>query len=163
MSTIELQRMAARAIYAGVLAAVACATGPTYPQAEAALPALAPGAGRLFVFQTNSEVPTFFPKIAVDGAFAGELRPDSFFSIDIPAGPHRVGVHVDESNAAFGSQGATEPLEVPLLPGETVYIEADTQDAAGQVIVHLTRVAPADGVQQLVPLHRAPQPTGSRE
>jgi len=146
-----------------LLFAVACATGPTYQQAEAALPALAPGSGRLFVFQTTSEVPTFFPKIAIDGAFAGELRADSFFSADLPAGLHHVGVHVDESNAAFGSRGATEPVELLIEAGRTAYVEADTQNSAGMVIVHLTPVATADGERLLEPLHRAPQPTGSRE
>jgi len=163
MSTPELRRSAARVICAALLAALACATGPTYRQAEASLPALAPGNGRLFVFQTTSEVPTFFPKIAVDGAFAGELRADSFFSVDLPAGVHRVGVHVDASNAAFGSQGATEPVELLMEAGQTAYVEADTQDAAGMVIVHLAPVAADDGEQLLAPLHRAPQPTERRE
>jgi hypothetical protein len=148
-----------RAACAAMLIALGCASGPTYEEIRSTLPPVAPGQGRIYLFLTGAtEVPGFFPQLTLDGTLVGELRPNTFLYVDRPEGAHVVGVHVKTDNAAFGTQGATDPLEIPLEPGELAYVEADATSRAGMVVVTLTRVTPADGERDMRPLDLAPQP-----
>ena len=134
-----------------------CASGPTYEQLSGSLPAIPPGQGRIFLFLTGAtEVPGFFPQPTLDGAKIGELRTGTYLYADRPAGRHVVGIYVKEGNAAFGSQGATDPVDVLLAPGERVYIEADTLSLVGMVKVTLRPVPPDEGASTMLPLHPAP-------
>ena len=151
----------ARAACAALLFLVGCASGgATYEQMESTLPPLAAGQGRIYLFLTGAtEIPSFFPQLTLDGVPIGELRPNTFLYVDRPEGPHVVGVAVKKVDAAFGAQGATDPLEIPLEAGETVYVETDATSAAGMVVVTLTRVSTEDGQRDLRPLSLAPQPS----
>jgi len=147
-----------RAACAALLLWIGCASGgPTYEQIESTLPPLAAGQGRIYLFLTGAtEIPSFFPQLTVDGAPVGELRPNTYLYVDRPEGVHVIGVAVKKVDAAFGSQGATTPLEIPLEAGETVYVETDAT-ASGMVVVTLTRVPAEDGQRDLRPLSPAPQ------
>jgi hypothetical protein len=149
-----------RAAFAALLLMMGCASsGPTYEQIESTLPPLAAGQGRIYLFLTGAtEIPSFFPQLTVDGAPVGELRPNTYLYVDRPEGVHVVGVGVKKVDAAFGAQGATTPLEIPLEAGETVYVETDAT-ADGMVVVTLTRVPAEDGQRDLRPLSPAPQPS----
>lgn len=121
------------------------------------MPAPAPGDGRLFVYLSGAtEVPSFFPQLILDGAPLGTLRVGTYLSADRPAGPHVLEVHVREEAAALGSQGRTEPVQVVLAPGETVYVSADALSVLGMVKVTLTPVGPDAGRRDMQPLQPAP-------
>jgi len=141
-------------------AALGCSTGPSYPQLMAQLQPPAAGQGRLFVYLTDvTEAPSFWPIIAIDGQQMGELRTGSFFYVDRPAGVHQVGVGTTTSNAAFGTQGVTQPVQVELLPGTSSYVQVFVILAPGMVRVQLTPESTQDGQRDLAPLHYlAPTP-----
>lgn len=143
---------------AAVALALACASGPTYETLETSLPPLAAGDGRIFVYLPGStEVPSFFPQLTLDGAPIGTLRTGTYLYADRPAGRHVVDVHVREGDAAFGSQGKTDPVGVELAAGEKVYIAADTLSLVGMVKVTLTPVGPDAGERDMQSLHPAPE------
>ncbi len=161
--SMQALRRAHRALCAVLL--VGCATGPTYEQVRSTLPAPAPGVGRVFVFRrTAPTAPSFFPEITIDGAVVQSLRPNSFFFADVPAGAHRIGVHVRRSDAPFGLQGSTAPVDAVVEAGAAAYVQADLWKSASMVIVTLTPVSAADAETRLAPLHhRALQPAGPGE
>jgi len=150
-------RAARSAVYVvALLLAVGCASGPTYEQLRPTMPAIASGQGRIFVYLPASTAVPANPQITIDDELVGVLRPGTFLSFDRPEGAHVVGVHVKAVNV-FG-QGATEPVEIPLLAGETAYVSASANAMGGLVIVTLTRVAPDDGERDLAGMHLAPPP-----
>lgn len=137
----------------------ACASGPTYEQLAPSLPAAGPGEGRIFVFLTGAtEVYSFFPRPTLDGEAIGELRPGTYLYADRPAGRHRLGIHAKESDAAFGAAGATDPLEIDLAAGQTVYVQAQPLALVGMVKVTLRPVAPDEAASAMGPLRPAPAP-----
>jgi len=141
-------------------AGLACSTGPTYHQLMATLQPPAAGEGRLFVYLTDaSQAPSFWPIIAIDGQTMGLLRTGSFFYVDRPTGIHQVGVGTTTANAAFGTQGQTEPVQVELLPGTSSYVQVFVVVMPGMVQVQLTPESTQDGQRDLASLHYlAPTP-----
>jgi hypothetical protein len=143
-----------------VLGLLACSTGPTYSQFVVSTPPPLPGHGRIFVYLTDaSEAPSFWPEITVDGQLIGEMRTGSFFFVDRPAGVHQIGVGAKLSNAAFGNQGATQPVLVGVEPGTSSYVQAFVTTPPGMVKVELQPESAANGQRDLSSLHYlAPTP-----
>jgi hypothetical protein len=144
-------------IAGGVLA---CSTGATYAQFAAHTPPPPQGQGRIIVYLTDvTEAPSFWPIITVDGQLRGEIRTGSFFYVDEPAGIHQIGVGVKTSNAAFGNQGATEPVFVGVAPGTTSYVQVFVTAPPGMVKVQLQPEDAENGQRDLASLHYvAPTP-----
>jgi len=141
-------------------AALACSTGATYAQFAARTPPPPQGQGRIIVYLTDvTEAPSFWPIITVDGQALGQIRTGTFFYVDEPAGIHQIGVGVKESNAAFGSQGATQPVFVGVAPGTTSYVQVFVTAPPGMVMVQLQPEDAENGLHDLSSLHYvAPTP-----
>jgi hypothetical protein len=155
---IAAARRAAAACLLG--AAAACATGSSYRQMAAKLAPPAEGMSRIFVYLTTSSgAPAFWPQIAIDGELVGELRTGSFFYVDRPAGVHQVSVLVRTGTAAFGNQGATEPVSVLVAPGGAAYVQVQVTVGASMLNVTLLPEDAADAQRDLGPLdYAAPAP-----
>ena len=122
-----------------LLAALACAAGPTEPESGPLLPPIAAGQGRIVLYMTSaSQVSSFHPMLTVDGEPVGKLRVGTFLVVDRPAGPHPVGVRVEPYLGAFGNQDPTPPRPVELVAGGSDYLEVLViADAGGiQVLLH---------------------------
>ena len=141
-------------------ALLACSTGATYAQFAARTPPPPQGQGRIIVYLTDvTEAPSFWPIITVDGQMLGEIRTGSFFYVDRPAGIHQIGVGVKTSNAAFGNQGATQPVFVGVAPGTTSYVQVFVTAPPGMVMVQLQPEDAENGLHDLSSLHYvAPTP-----
>jgi hypothetical protein len=143
-----------RVLVSVLLAALAwsCATSSD-PGGAAALPALAPGQGRIVLYMSPlTEAPQFRPILTLDGADLGKMRVGTYSYVDRPPGAHELGVRAESRLAAFGEQGATEPLAIALADGDTAYVRISTQVLVGMVRPTLTRVDPASGERDVAKL-----------
>jgi len=124
-------------------AALACASAPS-PQIE--LPALSPNQTRIILYMAvATELPSYCPKLTVDGIDVGKLCVGHFFAVDQSPGLHQVGVGLDKNLSAFGEQGVTEPVSLTLGPGETAYVQVYALAMSQQVKVMLTTEPAANG------------------
>jgi hypothetical protein len=138
-------------------AALACSTGMPYAEAVGEMGALAPGQGRIVLYMpADTEVVGLFPNLLIDGAVVGRIKAGTFFFVDRDAGPHVVGVRADERLAAFGNQGATEPVSLDLEPGQTAYVRVDVVATVGMVKPVLTPEDAADAQRDLEHLDEVP-------
>jgi hypothetical protein len=141
-------------------AALACSTGPTYSQFMARTAPPPAGQGRIFVYLTDaSQAPSFWPIISIDGQMQGEIRTGSFFYVDRPTGVHQIAIGVGTANAAFGTQGATQPVLVGVGPGTSSYVQVFVIVAPGMVRAELQPENTENGQRDLSSLHYlAPTP-----
>jgi len=154
MANVVSRGVAAIGLSIALCLALACASGgPTYSELEGTLPGIPSGSGRILFYMTDAvEVPTFRPDLTVDGVIEGEIRAGTFFYLDRPAGVHQLGVHAKPVDAAFGGQGATQPIVLELAPGQRAYIRVDVDAPAGMVMPVLTPETAENGQRDMARL-----------
>lgn len=81
-------------VAAGLLAG--CASGPTLSESKSA--PIAKGMSRLVVYRTGLLGAAIQPKVQVDGKDTGLCTPNGVFSVDVPAGQHRVSATTEMTN-----------------------------------------------------------------
>jgi hypothetical protein len=120
------------------------------------LPALAPDNARIILYMAvATELPSYCPPLTLDGEGVGKLCVGTFFSEDRSPGAHQVGVGIDRNLSAFGEQGATEPVDVTLAPGETAYVQVYALWLSQSVKVMLTRETATNGLRDISSLRFA--------
>lgn len=136
--------------------ALACAA----PSPRIELSPLPPNQTRIILYMAvATELPSYCPKLTVDGAAVGKLCVGNFFAVDQPPGVHQVGVGIDKNLSAFGEQGVTEPVDLTLGPGETGYVQVYALAMSQQVKVMLTKEPAANGSRDISSLRLANRQT----
>ena len=136
--------------------ALACAMGGAPHDVSTELPALAPDKARIILYMAvATELPSYCPPLTLDGEGVGKLCVGDFFSEDRSPGAHQVGVGIDRNLSAFGEQGATEPVDVTLAPGETAYVQVYALWLSQSVKVMLTRETATNGLRDISSLRFA--------
>lgn len=106
------------------------ATGTPYAQANAAMPTLKPGEGRIYFFRSSSMFGAAMqPDIKLNGQVVGESKPGGYFYVDRPAGKYTASASTEtEKTASF-----------TLDAGETKYLRSSVTFGvvAGRVILEL--------------------------
>jgi hypothetical protein len=144
---------------ATLFTALACALGGTPHDISVELPALAPDKARIILYMAvATELPSYCPPLTLDGEGVGKLCVGNFFSEDRSPGAHQVGVGIDRNLSAFGEQGATEPVELTLAPGETAYVQVYALWMSQSVKVMLSREPATNGSRDISSLRLANPP-----
>jgi hypothetical protein len=89
-----------------------CASGPTFVEMEAQMPALRADTGRIYVLRDGTLGLAVQPDVRIDGVVVGTAKPNGFFYVDRPAGTCTITART-ESEAK---------LVVSFSPGETKYV-----------------------------------------
>jgi len=121
-------------LFAIVLSALfmgGCATtGTPYAQANASMPALKAGEGRIYFFRSSSMMGAAVqPNIKLNGEVVGESKPGGYFYVDRPAGKYTASASTEtEKTASF-----------TLEAGETKYLRSSVSMGllVGRVIVEI--------------------------
>jgi hypothetical protein len=103
-----------------------CADGPTFAEAHAGEPPLKPGYARIYFYRDDnalSAVSLVVP-ITVDGAAAGRAIDGGFFSIDEPAGIHKI-TAMNPGTLNSGFKPTEISVRTTLVPGQTRYVRLD--------------------------------------
>jgi hypothetical protein len=136
---------------AGLFLAVLLAgcAGPRYAQMADSFPALAPGQGRIVLYNPQQGAgtgPSGQPKIRVNGKVVGRAKPASFFYVDRPAGSYVV------TDKLWTNDG----LSFMLNAGETRYVRfaAASLGSTGMDKLHIELVdTQSEAQQELLTLH----------
>jgi hypothetical protein len=83
-----------------------------------------------------------------------EIHAGTFLYVDRPAGMHELGVRARKADAAFGAQGVTAPVELPLAAGETAYVRVDVNAPAGMIQAVLTQESAENGRRDMARLRQ---------
>jgi hypothetical protein len=133
--------------------ALAC-VGPAHQDVRIELPPLAQDDSRVILYMAvATELPGYCPSLTLDKERVGKLCVGNFFVVDRPPGAHEVGVGIDRNLSAFGEQGATEPVDLTLAPGETAYVQVYALAMSQSVKVMLTREPAMNGLRDISSLH----------
>jgi hypothetical protein len=96
-----------------------CASGPSFAEAQASMPQLAKGQGRLFVYRTATLGAAVQPAVKVNGNVIGKAKPKGFLYADLPVGSHTVetATEVTRSTTASVSAGASTYVRLNIGMG----------------------------------------------
>jgi hypothetical protein len=109
-----------------------CATGPSYSQFKASIPALARDDGRIYFYRTAELGAAVQPDVHLNDQVIGTAAPDGFFYVDRPPGNYKV-------------ETATEverTLSLTLDKGQTRYVRFDV--SLGFLVGHVYPVLVED-------------------
>ena len=119
-----------------LLASCAGPVGTNYTAMSVSLPAVKPGAGRIFFYTPGVRFGgNVQPELRLDGAVVGFAVPSGFFYVDRPAGRYE----------ATGKAAADGRIEIPLAAGETRYVRAFAPSAFSVNAVHFLLVPATEG------------------
>jgi len=126
--------------------ATACASGPSFSQAEAELPVLAAGQGRIYLYTPGrSFALSFRPPVLVDGEPMGHSRAGSFLVVDRPAGKYTVEAGKQASFSNFSGQLHSVPATVSVSAGESAYVAMEVENTGFALRVAAITIDPANG------------------
>ena len=92
-----------------------CATGPTFNQVEASIPALAPNNGRIYFYRTAVVGAAVQPAVKLNGEVVGTAKPGGFFYVDRLPGDYKVETSTE----------VKRELSLTLDKGQSRYVRLD--------------------------------------
>lgn len=100
-----------------VLGLVGCASGPSFSDYAANIPAVPVDSGRIYVYRTTTFGTAIQPSVRINGEVAGKAVPQGFFYADRPAGSYEVSASTE----------AKRSLTLNLDPGEERYVRLEVK------------------------------------
>ena len=123
-----------------LLLLAACASGPTYQQTKAAIPALGPDQGRIFFYRPSKTWGlTLQPSIIINGRPVGSSKSGGFFYADLPASPYLI-TCTSENTARLG---------IDLKPGQVIYVKSYITMGGVLGLINLELASPAQAQKDI--------------
>jgi hypothetical protein len=118
---------------------VSCASGPTFAESKAALPALAPGQGRVFVYRPSSFGGAVSAKVKMDNQVVGTSRGGGYFFTDQAPGSHEISIKTEWNHKNT----------VQVAPGQATYVRCHV--TPGVLVAHIipNQVPAAQGEKEI--------------
>jgi hypothetical protein len=113
----------------------ACASGPSYSEYAASIPALQSSQGRIWFYRTNAFGAAIQPDVKLNGEIVGKSTAGGFFYADRAAGQYTVSTSTE----------AQRDLSLTLAAGEQKYVRFDPQMGILVGTIKSVVVEPAEG------------------